>query len=98
MKKIKNFFNENGYLLVVVLMFLLFMQNCNHNSHMKSLKKELITIQTTNDSLAKEMQKEIKIEGLKSELRMIQATDRKILDVQRQNQIEVEIKNIQNTK
>lgn len=65
---------------------------------MKSLKKELITIQTTNDSLAKEMQKEIKIEGLKSELRMIQATDRKILDVQRQNQIEVEIKNIQNTK
>jgi hypothetical protein len=32
------------------------------------------------------------VEGLKAEKRMIQATDRKILDVQRQTQIEEEIK------
>jgi hypothetical protein len=33
----------------------------------------------------------MKIEGLKSEKRMIQATDRKLMDVQRQTQIEQEI-------
>ena len=42
--------------------------------------------------------KSLKIEGLKSEKRMIQATDRKILDVQRQNEIEKEINKIENEK
>jgi hypothetical protein len=36
--------------------------------------------------------------GLESEKRMIQATDRKLLDVQRQTQIEVEIKNLKSSK
>mgnify|MGYP000892579137 CR=1 FL=1 len=39
--------------------------------------------------------KDLQIEGLKSEKRMIQATDRKILDVQRQTQIEQEIKKLE---
>jgi hypothetical protein len=38
----------------------------------------------------------IKIEGLKSEKRAIQASDRKILDVQRQYQIDNEINILQN--
>ena len=38
---------------------------------------------------------DLKIEGLKSEKRMIQATDRKMLDVQRQNEIEKEIQSLQ---
>jgi hypothetical protein len=37
---------------------------------------------------------ELKIIGLESEKRMIQATDRKLLDVQRQTQIEQEIKKL----
>ena len=94
MKKIKNFFNESGYLVVVAFMFLLFVQNCNQNSNMKSIKKEIIHVRQANDSMATQLKNEIRVEGLKSELRMIQATDRKILDVQRQNQIESEIKNI----
>jgi len=36
--------------------------------------------------------------GLESEKRMIQATDRKLLDVQRQTQIDVEIKNLKLSK
>ena len=96
MKKIKNFFNESGYLLVVAFMFLLTVQNCNQSSKMKSIKKEIVNVRHANDSMATQLKNEIKIEGLKSELRMIQATDRKILDVQRQNQIEAEIKNTQN--
>jgi hypothetical protein len=65
---------------------------------MKSIKKEIINVRRTNDSIATQLKNEIRVEGLKSELRMIQATDRKILDVQRQNQIEVEIMSTQNTK
>jgi hypothetical protein len=42
------------------------------------------------------LRKEIKIEGLQSEKRMIQATDRKLMDVQRQNQIEQEINKLEN--
>ena len=37
----------------------------------------------------------MQVEGLKSEKRMIQGTDRKMLDVQRQNQIEKEIKELE---
>ena len=43
------------------------------------------------DSLSLELQKQIKIEGLKSEKRMIQSTDRKIMDVNRQTEIDKEI-------
>ena len=44
----------------------------------------------TKDELSRELQ----IMGLESEKRMIQATDRKLLDVQRQTQIEQEIKKL----
>jgi len=96
MQKIKNFFNESGYLMVVAFMFLLSMQNCNENSNIKTLKKEIINVKKANDSLATQIRGEIKLEGLRSELRMIQATDRKIIDIQRQNQIEIEMKKLKN--
>ena len=38
--------------------------------------------------------KDLEIEGLKAEKRMIQATDRKMLDVQRQSQIDAELKRL----
>jgi hypothetical protein len=38
--------------------------------------------------------KDLQIEGLKSEKRMIQATDRKMLDVQRQSEIDKEIEKL----
>ena len=40
------------------------------------------------------LKKEIKIEGLKSEKRMIQSTDRKIFDVNRQTEIDKEIQSL----
>ena len=47
-----------------------------------------------NQKTKSELDKELKIMGLESEKRMIQATDRKLLDVQRQTQIEEEIKKL----
>ena len=39
--------------------------------------------------------KDLEIEGLKAEKRMIQSVDRKILDVNRQSEIDQEIKKLQ---
>ena len=41
-----------------------------------------------------EMAKELKRSGLEAEKRMIQATDRKLLDVRRQTEIEEELKKL----
>jgi hypothetical protein len=45
--------------------------------------------------LKEDLQKQIKIEGLKAEKRMIQATDRKILDVNRQAEIDKELQQLE---
>jgi hypothetical protein len=41
---------------------------------------------------------ELRISGLEAEKRMIQATDRKLLDVRRQTEIEEEIKKLKSKK
>ena len=58
------------------------------NATLEQLKKQ-------NDSLFTQVQKQIKIEGLESEKRMIQSTDRKLMDVNRQSEIDKEIKELQ---
>jgi hypothetical protein len=45
-----------------------------------------------------ELNRELKITGLESEKRMIQATDRKLFDVRRQTEIEEEIKMLKQSK
>jgi hypothetical protein len=57
------------------------------------MRKEIQTIKDSTYT-KNELNVELKIMGLEAEKRMIQATDRKILDVQRQTQIEEEIKRL----
>lgn len=57
------------------------------------MRKEIESIKDSTYTKT-EMNKELKIMGLEAEKRMIQATDRKLMDVQRQSQIEEEIKNL----
>ena len=64
------------------------MKSCGVDREVVKIKKQL----TTLDSLA--TKKDLEIEGLKAEKRMIQATDRKMLDVQRQSEIDVELKKL----
>ena len=52
-------------------------------------------VQKSVDSLNQVLQKQIKIEGLKTEKRMIQSTDRKILDVNRQAEIDKELQQLE---
>jgi hypothetical protein len=57
------------------------------------MRKEIKSIKDSTFT-KDELSRELKIMGLESEKRMIQATDRKLLDVQRQTQIEEEIKKL----
>lgn len=89
MEKFNLFLQKNGIKIIIALLLLTYMKSCSVNSEVTKIKKQI----TVLDSLA--TKKDLEIEGLKSEKRMIQATDRKMLDVQRQNDIEKEIKTLQ---
>jgi hypothetical protein len=91
MEKFKTFFNTNSHIILTVFMLLVLLQTCTLNSNLKLVRKEMKNNKSATDTLAIDLRKEMKIEGLKSEKRMIQATDRKLMDVQRQTQIEQEI-------
>ncbi len=90
MDRIQDFFKKNGFLVISILLFLLLMQTCTLNSNIKSLKKEVKVLKGNVDTLSTIFDYSIKLEGLNSEDRMIQATDRKILDVNRQATIQKE--------
>ena len=75
-------------ILLVLFVFLLF-RSCGTGSDLNKLRKEVEAQRTILNELP--TKKDLQIEGLKSEKRMIQATDRKLLDVRRQTEIEQEI-------
>jgi len=89
MNKINQFFATHGSKVIAVLLVLVYFKSCSIGSDVTSLKKVVNQLPTSKD---------VKIEGLNAEKRMIQATDRKILDVQRQNQIEAEIEVLEKSK
>ena len=83
------FFNEHSNKIIIGLLVLLYFKSCGNGSDIKTLKKDVVRVEAKVDSLP--TSRDIKIEGLKVEKRMIQSTDRKILDVNRQSEIEKEI-------
>jgi hypothetical protein len=96
MDKVINFLKQWGILILVLL---LVVRSCSLSSKVEKLSKENLTNVTYLDSLVKsetisieEFKKIVEIEGLRSEKRMIQSTDRKMLDVSRQTEIDNEIK------
>ena len=88
MNKVEQFLQKNGLKVVIFLLILTYMKSCGVDREVTKIKKQL----TTLDSLA--TKKDLEIEGLKAEKRMIQATDRKMLDVQRQSEIDAELKKL----
>lgn len=89
MKGILNFIDAWGVRIMFLLVVIIFFKTCTTNTRVQNVNDSV-------DSLSVKLRKEIKIEGLKSEKRAIQASDRKILDVNRQTQIDQEIKQISN--
>jgi hypothetical protein len=84
MKTILNFIDTWGVRIMFLLVVITFFKTCTTNSRIQDVNNSV-------DTLSVKLRKEIKIEGLKSEKRAIQASDRKILDVTRQTQIDQEI-------
>jgi hypothetical protein len=93
----KNFIQKNFIIIVLVISLLTFFKGCGDSRELSKLRKEVETIKDSTYT-KKEFNIELKIMGLEAEKRMIQATDRKLLDVQRQTQIEEEIKKIKSGK
>ena len=90
----KKFIQNNFTVIVLVIALLTLFKSCGDARELSKMRKEIKAIKDstfTKDELSRELQ----IMGLESEKRMIQATDRKLLDVQRQTQIEQEIKKLQ---
>ena len=88
MKAILNFIDAWGVRIMFLLVVIIFFKTCTTNTKVQNVNDSV-------DSLSVKLRKEIKIEGLKSEKRAIQASDRKILDVNRQTEIDQEISNLE---
>jgi hypothetical protein len=86
----KQFIEKYFTVVVFVILILTFFRGCGDSRELTEIKKE---IQEIKDSTYNKEQLDLrlKIEGLKSEHRMIQATDRKMFDLNRQTQIEKEL-------
>ena len=98
------FIDQHFTKIVIIVSIITFIQMCTISRKSSSLEKQskitnarLDSIQTIIFSKT-DISKLIEIEGLKSEKRMIQATDRKIFDVNRQAEIDKEIKKIESNK
>ena len=91
--KFLEFLKKYQQQILLLFFFLLLLKSCGTNSEVSKLKKEVESQREVLNNLP--TKKDLQIEGLKSEKRMIQATDRKMLDVQRQTEIEQEIDKLQ---
>jgi hypothetical protein len=94
MKNIKSFIDDKFNYLVLLVLLLIFLKSCSISSNVEFLRKEIKKTNSRIDSIPNK--RDLKIEGLKNEKRMIQSTDRRILDVDRQNEIEKELKILNN--
>ena len=88
-----NWIEKNFTVIVLVIAILSLFKSCGDTRELSKIKKE-ITIIKDSTFTKDEILRELKISGLEAEKRMIQATDRKILDVRRQTEIEEEIKKL----
>jgi 5-methylcytosine-specific restriction endonuclease McrBC GTP-binding regulatory subunit McrB len=89
----KKFIQNNFTIIVLVIAILGFFKSCGEARDIAKIKNEIKAIKDSTYT-KDELNRELKISGLEAEKRMIQATDRKLLDVRRQTEIEEEIKKL----
>lgn len=102
----KKFLEKNYIIISTVIMLLVFVGNCSQNREISAVKRTIVAIQDStytkqeysqitllNASLYKKYNEK---SGLEAELRFYQATDRKLLDVERQSKVVELIKELEN--
>lgn len=94
MKKLEELIDKHYRKILLLLSLIILVNTCGNPN--KSVNKKIDTLSEKIDSLETitVTKKDLIVEGLKSEKRMIQSTDRKILDVNRQSEIDKEIEKI----
>jgi hypothetical protein len=90
----KKFIQNNFTVIVLVIALLGFFKSCGDGRELSKMRKEVQSIKDSTYT-KEELNLRLQIEGLKAEKRMIHSTDRKILDVNRQTQIDNEIKTLE---
>ena len=93
----KNFIKNNFITIVLVISLLGLFKSCGDSRELTKVRKEIAAIKDSTYT-KHELSVELKISGLEAEKRMIQATDRKLLDVRRQTEIDEEIKKLKSQK
>lgn len=91
----KKFIENNFVTIVLVITLLGFFKSCGDSRELTKMRKEVEIIKQTTYT-KDELNLRLQIEGLKVEKRMIQSTDRRILDVNRQTEIDNEINELEN--
>ena len=92
----KKFIENNFVVIVLIIALLTFFKGCGDTRELSKIKNDIKLIKDSTYT-KDELNRQLRISVLEAEKRMIQATDRKLLDVRRQTEIEDEIKRL-NTK
>ena len=81
MNKLEQFLNKHFTKIVVLMLLVIFFRSCGDGG-VKGLNKRVDALTEKVETLEKSIvtKRDLEIEGLKAEKRMIQATDRKMLD------------------
>jgi hypothetical protein len=94
MKKLEELIDKHYRKILLLLSLIILVNTCGNPN--KTVNKKIESLTGKIDSLETIIvsKQDLTIEGLKSEKRMIQSTDRKILDVNRQSEIDKEIEKL----
>lgn len=93
MENFKNFLKNNFIVIVFALLMLGFFRSCSESKELTKIRKEITAIKDSTYTKT-ELNKQLKIMSLETEKRFIQSTDRKIMDVNRQSQIDYELQSL----
>jgi len=95
MNKLNEFLDKHYRKVFFFLLVIIFVNTCGNPNKITNKKVEAMSKEIDSLESVVATKKDLLIEGLRAEKRMIQATDRKMLDVQRQTQIDNEIKRLE---
>lgn len=96
----KNFIEKNFVMIVLIISLFTFFKGCGDSRELSKLKNQMVDVRNDVENYSNrqydkdEFEKKLRIMSLETELRFIEATDRKMLDVQRQSQIRDELKKL----
>jgi hypothetical protein len=93
MENFKKFLSKNFTLIVFIFLIIGWLKGCGDSKELGKINDDIKTIKDSTYTKA-ELNKQLKIMSLETEKRFIQSTDRKILDVNRQTQIDLELEKL----